>query len=89
MNQHKEINGKEIEGPRLILRGLTNSQINTGHAILIYLIFKLYQPRNNRNLEEVIKVPTICEIIDSVNETNNEANIVEYDCIGIQQKIII
>ena len=46
------------------------------------MIFKLYQPRNNRNLEEVIKVPTICEIIDSVDETNNEANVVEYDCIG-------
>ena len=82
MNKQKEINGKMINGPSLVLRGLTNSQINTGHAFLIYLIFKLNNLRNNRNLEEEIKIPAICEIIDSVDETNNEANIVEYNCIG-------
>ena len=49
---------------------------------LIYLIFKLKNSRNIRNLEEEIKIPTICEIIDSVDETSNETNIVEYDCIG-------
>jgi hypothetical protein len=82
LNQQKDINGQLIIGPSLILTGITNSQINTGHAFLIYLIFKLKNLRNNRNLEEEIKVPTICEIIDSVDETFNEVNMVEYECIG-------
>ena len=46
------------------------------------MVFKLKISRNNRNLEEEIKLPTICEIIDSVDSSNNEPNIVEYDCIG-------
>ena len=44
MNSQKEINGKTIKGPKLNLRGITNSQINTGHAFIIYLIFKIKQP---------------------------------------------
>ena len=83
MNQQRIINGKEVYGPSLVLKGITNSQINTGHAFLIYLVFKLKNPDNNiRNLEEEIKIPTICEIIDSVDETDDDLNIVEYDCIG-------
>ena len=82
MNQQKEINGKEIIGPKINLRGITNSQINTGHAFLVYLIFKLKNLRNRRYLEEKIKIPAICEIIESVDETNNDINIVDYDCIG-------
>ena len=83
MNQNKTINGREIYGLSLLLRGLTNSQINTGHAFLIYLIFQLKNTNNNiRNLEEQIKIPAICEIVDSVDETNDDINIVEYECIG-------
>ena len=82
MNQQKTINGREVYGPSFVLRGLTNSQINTGHAFLIYMIFKIEYTRNIRILEEEKKVPTICEVIDSVDETDDEANIVEYDCIG-------
>jgi hypothetical protein len=82
MNQQRTINGRPIYGPTLMLRGLTSSQINTGHAFLIYMIFKIQYTRNNRYLEEEKKVPTICEIIDSVDETDDELNIVEYDCIG-------
>ena len=83
MNQNKTINGREIYGPSLLLRGLTNSQINTGHVFLIYLIFQLKNTNNNiRNLEEQIKIPAICEIVDSVDETNDDINIVEYECIG-------
>ena len=83
MNQQKTINGKTIYGPSLILRGLTNSQINTGHAFLVYLVFQLKNADNNiRNLEEEKKIPAICEIVDSVDETNDDLNIVEYNCIG-------
>ena len=82
MNQQRIINGRPLYGPTLMLRGLTSSQINTGHAFLIYMIFKIQYTRNNRYLEEEKKVPTICEIIDSVDETDDELNIVEYDCIG-------
>ena len=75
---------KKIFGPTLMMRGLTNSQINSGHAFLVYLIFQIkYTRRNlNRNLAEEKKVPTICQIIDSVDETEDELNFVEYECIG-------
>ena len=38
MNGHKEINGRIIKGPSLVLRGITSSEINTKHAFLIYLL---------------------------------------------------
>ena len=41
MNSNKVINGKTLYGPSLMLRGITNSQINSRHAFLIYLTFKL------------------------------------------------
>ena len=83
MNEQREINGRTLYGPALMLRGLTNSQINTGHAFLIYSIFNIEYSRTNRHLEEESekKIPFICQIVDSVDETD-EANIVEYDCIG-------
>ena len=86
MNSQKEINGKTISGPKLNLRGVTNSQINTGHAFIIYLIFKLKQPLNIRYLEgdkeDKIRIKTICEINEGVSENKNDTNIVEYECIG-------
>ena len=84
LNQEKLIGGKTIRGPFLSIRGLTNSQINTGHTFLVYLTFLLQHDIDgrNRNLEEVKKVPTYCEVVESVDETNDEANIVDYDCIG-------
>ena len=81
MNQEDKINGRDIYGPSLMLRGLTNSQINTGHAFLIYMIFKIQYTRNNRVLEEDKKYPTICQILDSVDETDDEANMVEFKCM--------
>ena len=82
LNRQKLIGGKILEGPFLSLRGLTNSQINTGHTFLVYLTFILQTNDTYRNLEEGIKVPTYCQIVESVDETDDEANIVDYDCIG-------
>ena len=82
MNQQRSISGRPIYGPSLMLRGLTNSQINTGHAFLVYMTFKIKYNRNNRFLEEEKKIPTICQVVDSVDETDDEVNVVEYDCIG-------
>ena len=81
LNSEKEINGRNIHGPKLYLRGITNSQINTGHAFLIYLTFKLRQTRYIRNLEETTKIEAICEVVNEVEETKNDTNIVEYTFI--------
>ena len=83
MNQYKQIGGRMLHGPFLSLRGLTNSQINTGHAFLVLLAFKLNSRRNlrNRNLEEEKNVKTYCQIVESVDESD-EANLVDFDCIG-------
>jgi len=83
MNSVKEINGKIIKGPKLHLRGITYSKINSGHAFLIYLIFKIKQPlRNLEDSKDTIRIRTICEILEEVEESKNEANSVEYECIG-------
>ena len=84
MNQQRVINGRDVYGPSLIMRGLTNSQINSGHAFLVYLVFQIkYSRRNlNRHLESEKKIPTICQIVDSVDASEDELNFVEYDCIG-------
>jgi len=84
MNSVKEINGKKIEGPLLHLKGITNSKISSGHAFLIYLIFKIRQPL--RNLEDSkdggIRIKAICEILNEVEENENQTNSVIYECIG-------
>ena len=80
MNGEKEINGRTIRGPFFILRGITSSEINTKHAFLIYLTFKIKY--NLRNLQETINIPAICESEDGFEETNNSTNIVDYECIG-------
>ena len=84
MNSQKEINGKVITGPKLHLRGITNSKINSGHAFLIYLTFKIRQPLIIRNLEEeeTIVIPAMCVLSNDVEENNNETNSVDYECIG-------
>ena len=77
----KIINNILLFGPFLKLRGITSSQINLRHSFIIYLTFR---PKTLfRNLEESeIKIPALCVIIEDVEETNNDFNIVEYDCIG-------
>ena len=80
MNGQKEINGQIIIGPSFNLRGITSSQINTRHAFLIYLTFKI--KHSLRNLQEIIKIPALCEIKEEVEETLDYVNIVDYECIG-------
>lgn len=82
MNGEKEINGKTYKGPSFMLRGITCSQINTNHAILVYLTFAL----NNglRNLADSIEVPAICQISEGIEETLDKINFVDYECIGNQ-----
>ena len=81
-NQYKQIGGRLMHGPFFSLRGLTNSQINTDHAFLVLLTFKLQVTRNNRNLEENKSVKTYCQIVESCDETDGEPNIADFDCIG-------
>lgn len=80
LNQNKNINGRDVYGEHLMMRGITQSQINTGHAFLIDLIYDIKYMRNFRFLDEVQKIPAICEIIDNVDESE-EPNIVEFGCI--------
>ena len=80
LNGQKEINGQIITGPSLNLRGITSSQINTRHAFLVYLTFKI--KHGLRNLQEIIKIPALCEIKEEVEETLDYANIVDYEWIG-------
>ena len=81
MNSNKVINGQTITGPSLRLRGITNSQINSRHAFLIYLTFKIKTNRYIRSLDEK-KIPAICEVINNVDEISDDLNIVDYECIG-------
>jgi len=73
-------------GPSLIIRGITCSRINTRHAFLIYLTFKV-KSSLLRNLDsngkyKEIKIPAICEVINSVEGTSNEVNIIDYECLA-------
>ena len=80
MNDEKVINGKTISGPSLILRGITSSQINSRHAFLIYLTFKIKY--SLRNLQAVKIITTYCEIKESVEESKDDINLIDYECIG-------
>ena len=84
LNQYKQIGGRRMFGPFISLRGLTNSQINTGHAFLVLLSFKLHFTRNNRNrnLEENKSIKTYCQIVESLDKTSDEPNLADFDCIG-------
>ena len=84
MNGVKLINNRYIHGPSLMMRGITSSQINTRHAFLIYLTFKIKHRIRNLEEDEEIKMPAICEILEGVEETSNDVNMVDYECIGNQ-----
>ena len=82
MNGVKEVNNKVIQGPTLSMTGITSSQINTRHAFIIYLTFKL--KTSLRYLDEnEITMEAICEIKEGVEQTSNDVNLVEYECVGI------
>ena len=84
MNSEKMINNKYIYGPSLIMRGITSSQINTRHAFLIYLTFKIKHRHRNLQEELLLKIPAICEVLKGVDETSDDILMVEYECIGNQ-----
>ena len=85
MNGVKEINNRNIYGPSLTMRGITNSQINTGHAFMIFLTFQIkHGLRNLEGENDYNKIPAICEILNEVEKTDDDVTIVEYDCIGNQ-----
>ena len=90
MNSEKEVDGKTIKGPKLNLRGETSSEINSRHSFIIYLIFKLKQPLNLRNLQEgedTIRIKAICEIENGVEANKDDTSIVDYECIGDAEDI--
>ena len=83
MNQTRIINEKIYYGPSLILKGITSSQINKGHAFSFYLSTEL--KNSNRNLQSIgmiQKIPMICQTENEFDESENEINMVEYNCIG-------
>ena len=85
MNGETDRNGQIYNGPSLVLRGITSSQINTKHAFLIYLTFKI-KTSHLRTLdgeeEGEIKIPAICEAMNSVNESSNNVSIIDYECVS-------
>ena len=81
MNGQHERNGQTFNGPSLILREITSSQINTRHGFLIYLTFKV-KTSLLRDLEEEIKISAMCEALDSVDETSDDVNIIDYECLA-------
>ena len=82
LNSNKTINGRTIFGPSLMLRGITSSQINSRHAFLVYLTFKINAGRRILEEEEK-KIPAICEISTQVKEDENKnISMVDYECIG-------
>ena len=70
LNGQKEINGRIIYGPSLRLRGFTENQINSRHAFLIYLTFKIKHGLRYLQEEDNKTIPAICEIEGEVKENN-------------------
>ena len=82
LNGQYQRNGQIFYGPSLMLRGITKNQINTRHAFLIYLTFKVKSSlRILENNDEII-LPSICEVKNSVKESSDDLNIVDYECIS-------
>ena len=79
--QH-ERNGQVFNGPSLSLRGMTSSQINSRHAFLIYLTFKIKSSllRTLDDEQKEVTLPAICEVKQGVESSSDDANLVDYDC---------
>ena len=82
------LNSQELFGISIYLRGISCSQINTGHAFLINLVFVILYNRNLRNIEEndvetkEIKIPTYCQIVEDTDKVNNKINLIDYFCFA-------
>jgi len=81
MDQEKVISGKSLYGPSLVLVGLTNSQINEGHAFSFNLSIEINNDEN-KEANGVKQIPMVCLIEDGVDENKDNPNMVEYHCIG-------
>ena len=85
LNSKKIINGRIIYGPTLWLRGITRSRINSRHAFLIYLTFKIRQSNRlirNLEIEDYAKLETICEISKEVEVYEDDINYADYECVS-------
>ena len=82
LNGEKIINYQTYYGPLLELRGITNDQINSRHAFIIYLIFEIYNGLRSLEEEEKIEIPAICQIKNQVDRKIDDVSMVEYECIG-------
>ena len=83
----KVINGVEISGPILQLRGITTSQIDNSNPFNIYLTFKEKDGLRNLEDQNEIKMKAICVAKQNLEETNENINMIDYECIGIKDGI--
>ena len=67
-------------GPFLKLRGITQSQISSKYAFIIYLVFS-----SKDNPANIIKIPAICEATKALSQSINHLNNIDFDCIGAQE----
>ena len=80
----KVLNNRAYTGPSLKLRGITCSRVNARHAFIIILVYILRG--RLRNLEDnLLRIPAICEIENSVLESDDSIKSINYDCIGRQE----
>ena len=88
LNTKTQLNSQDLYGFSINLRGISGSQIPTGHAFLINLVFDIKYNRNLRNIEEndieteEIKIPTYCQIVGHTDEVKNKVNLIDYYCFA-------
>ena len=84
MHGVRKVNGYNIIGPTLRIRGLTSSLINKQSEFIINLYYKGKKYKKLRLLddEDLIKIKSVCRAMNDVEESENSINVVDYDCIG-------
>ena len=86
MEGTKTINGEEISGPLLNMRGITNSKIDSNDTFIINLTFAKARLRSLE--DETITMEAICQPTQNLDESDNSLNMVDYQCIGKQDSSI-
>ena len=81
MEGTKTINNKEIHGATINLRGISSSIIINKHTFTIYLSFQINSSLRNLEGESELKLPAICQVVESDDETGEEFQILDYECI--------
>ena len=79
LEQENSLDGQDLIIPSVKLKGITNSQINDGHAFSFYLSIESKKSSSKGQTQEI---PMICRYGDDVDESPDEFNIVEYKCSG-------